>query len=193
MHRQVLTHPFKKENLLRALIKACVYVNDSENIFDLIQELKWVGYLTTPNQNRVWMKVYLHINESSMLFIKYGRFVILGILACLNMPGRSRLKMWYQFWTEVYLLWCLCMLKSYKNLNSLSWDIADLSFWLLWVWLVSPDYTQLNQEYYMKLWMSIYIYSLRYCKRAWSNSLKIRAHLVDLHTKNQENSSYVQS
>ena len=157
MHRQVLTHPFKKENLLRALIKACVHVNDSENIFDLIQELKWVGYLTTPNQNRVWMKVYLHINESSMLFIKYGRFVILGILACLNMPGRSQLKMWYQFWTEVYLLRCLCMLKSYKNLNSRPWDIAHLLFRLLWVWLVSPDYTQLNQEYYMKLWMSIFI------------------------------------
>ena len=158
MCRQVLTQPSKKENLLRALMKACVHVNDSENILDLIQELKWVGYLTTPNQNRVWMKVYLHIiNKPSMLFIKYGRFVILGILACLNMPGRSQLKMWYQFWTEVYLLRCLCMLKSYKNLNSLSWDIAHLLFRLLWVWLVSPDYTQLNQEYYMKLWMSIYI------------------------------------
>ena len=158
MCRQVLTQPSKKENLLRALMKACVHVNDSENILDLIQELKWVGYLTTPNQNRVWMKVYLHIiNKPSMLFIKYGRFVILGILACLNMPGRSQLKMWYQFWTEVYLLRCLCMLKSYKNLNSRPWDIAHLLFRLLWVWLVSPDYTQLNQEYYMKLWMSIYI------------------------------------
>ena len=104
MCRQVLTQPSKKENLLRALMKACVHVNDSENILDLIQELKWVGYLTTPNQNRVWMKVYLHIiNKPSMLFIKYGRFVILGILASLNRPEHSRLKFWSQFWTEVYM------------------------------------------------------------------------------------------
>ena len=156
MCRQVLTQPSKKENLLRALMKACVHVNDSENILDLIQELKWVGYLTTPNQNRVWMKVYLHIiNKPSMLFIKYGRFVILGILASLNRPEHSRLKFWSQFWTEVYIL--RCMLKNYKNLNSLSWDIVDLLFQILWVWLVSPDYTQLNQEYYMKVKMSIYI------------------------------------
>ena len=158
MCRQVLTQPSKKENLLRALMKACVHVNDSENILDLIQELKWVGYLTTPNQNRVWMKVYLHIiNKPSMLFIKYDRFVILGILASLNRPEHSRLKFWSQFWTEVYILRCICMLKNYKNLNSLSWDIVDLLFQILWVWLVSPDYTQLNQEYYMKVKMSIYI------------------------------------
>ena len=52
----------------------------------------------------------------------------------------SQLKLW----TFSELWSCTCVQKNYGSLNSHSWDIADLLFQILWVWL-GPDYTQLTK------------------------------------------------
>ena len=61
---------------------------------------------------------------------------------------------------------------NWNNLNSHSWGITDSLFQILWVWLVPPDYTQLNQEHYVEIWRSICIQKIKIIQNAFSKILQ---------------------
>ena len=77
-------------------MKVVVHVRDYENMKDMVE---WAS-LTTPNQNRVLVGVYLYIiNHDNPVCHSYSMTHLLFYVlwACLNMLGHSQLNLLYRF------------------------------------------------------------------------------------------------
>ena len=103
------------------------------------------------------MEVYLHIINHN-IFVCHNIFVWFTILDTLGIPGHSQLKLWCRFWT-------LLTDQQAKKLRQSKLPFSRYCRFVIsypWARLRPPDYTQLNQEYCVELWRSIYTQKNQY-------------------------------
>ena len=98
---------------------------------------------------------YNKSQQSSLSFLKYDRFVILGTLAMPNYVWTHSVK--------------IVVKKPWQSkLPLLRWGKF---FQILWVWLGPPDNT-LNQEYYVELSRSVYIQKIKMIRHVFHKILQ---------------------